>query len=79
MHRESDVHRDGEANETLLVIQLKITETTRTVGAAFINLHERKFMITEFSDNEYLSGLESLVIQQNNSAVDSKFKVIVNL
>ena len=49
------------------------------VGAAFVNLHERMFMITEFADNEHFSGLESLVIQQNNSAADSKFRVIANI
>jgi hypothetical protein len=49
------------------------------VGAAFINLHERLLMITEFADNEHFSGLESLVIQQNNTAADSKFKVLINL
>jgi len=36
-------------------------------------------LITEFAENEHLSGLESLIIQQNNSAVDSHFRVIVNL
>ena len=34
-------------------------------------------LITEFSDNEHFSGLESLVIQQNTSAVDSRFRVIL--
>lgn len=58
---------------------MKVTQTERLVGAAFINLHERSFLITEFTDNEHLSGIESLVIQQNNSAADSKFKVIVCL
>ena len=36
-------------------------------------------MITEFADNDHLSGLESLILQQNNSAADASFKVIVNL
>lgn len=49
------------------------------IGAAFINLHERKILITEFCDNEHFSGLESLVIQQNNSAADSQFKVLLHL
>lgn len=35
--------------------------------------------ITEFSDNEHFSGLESLVIQLNNQAADSKFRVLVCL
>lgn len=71
--------KDEEVNETLLAISLKVTQTERLVGAAFINLHERMLLITEFADNEHFSGLESLVIQQNNSAPDSKFKVIVML
>ena len=36
-------------------------------------------LITEFMDNEHFSGLESLIIQLNNSSVDSKFKVLVNM
>lgn len=49
------------------------------MGAAFVNLHERSFQITEFVDNEHFSGLESLVIQLNNQAADSKFRVVVCL
>ena len=55
--------KDEESNETLLAISLKVTQTERLVGAAFINLHERMLLITEFADNEHFSGLESLVIQ----------------
>ena len=51
----------------------------RYVGGAFINMNERSLMITEFLDNEHFSGLESLIIQLNNSSSDSKFKVLVNL
>lgn len=36
-------------------------------------------LISEFVDNEHFSGLESLVIQLNNSAADSRFKVLVHL
>lgn len=36
-------------------------------------------MITEFIDNEHFSGLESLIIQLNNSSPDSKFKLLLNL
>lgn len=71
--------KELEQNETFLAITFKVTQTERLVGAAFINLHERLLMITEFADNEHFSGLESLVIQQNNSAADSKFKVLINL
>ena len=53
---------DTEVNQTLMAITVKIEKEERKVGAAYINLHERSFMITEFVDNEYFSGLESLVI-----------------
>lgn len=46
----------------MLAVNFKITNAERIVGAAFVNLHERLFLMTEFSDNEHFSGLESLVI-----------------
>ena len=69
----------GEINQTLLAINFRITQNDRYVGGAFINMNERSLMITEFLDNEHFSGLESLIIQLNNSSSDSKFKVLVNL
>jgi len=69
----------GEINQTLLAINFRITQNDRYVGGAFINMNERSILITEFLDNEHFSGLESLIIQLNNSSADSKFKVLVNL
>lgn len=57
-----NTEKEFENNETLLAITFKVTQAERLVGAAFINLHERLLMITEFADNEHFSGLESLVI-----------------
>ena len=42
-------------------------------------MNERSMLITEFMDNEHFSGLESLIIQLNNSSPDSKFKILVNM
>jgi hypothetical protein len=69
----------GEINQTLLVINFKITSAERIVGGAFINLNDRQMLITEFLDNEHLSSLESFIIQQNNSSSESKFKVLINM
>lgn len=69
----------GEINQTLLAINFRISQSERLVGAAFININDRAILITEFLDNEHFSGLESLVIQLNNSSADSKFKVLVNM
>ena len=55
--------KESETNHTLLAVSFKVTQSERMIGAAFINLHERKILITEFSDNEHFSGLESLIIQ----------------
>lgn len=49
------------------------------MGGAFINLNERSLLVTEFMDNEHFSGLESLIIQLNNSSAESKFKVLINM
>ena len=62
MQRDDYQNKDTDVNETMLAVTFKVTQTERLVGAAFVNLHQRMFLITEFSDNEHFSGLESLVI-----------------
>jgi len=69
----------GEINQTLLIINFRITSAERVVGGAFINLNDRQMLITEFLDNEHLSSLKSFIIQQNNSSSESKFKVLINM
>ncbi len=69
----------GEINQTLLALNFRITQSERLVGGAFINQNERTFLVTEFMDNEHFSGLESLIIQLNNSSADSRFKILVNM
>jgi len=58
----------GEINQTLLAINFRISQSERIVGGAFINMNERSMLVTEFMDNEHFSGLESLIIQLNNSS-----------
>lgn len=69
----------GEINQTLLAVNFRISQSERIVAGAFVNINERTMMITEFMDNEHFSGLESLIIQLNNSSPDSKFRVLVNM
>ena len=76
---ENTTMLDTDVNQTLLIVTIKIDKEERKVGAATINLHERRLMVTEFIDNEFFSGLESMIIQQNNSASDQRFSVLVNL
>ena len=69
----------GEINDTLLALTFKMTQSERQIGAAFINMNDRAILITEFLDNEHFSGVESLIIQLNNSGSDAKFKVLINM
>lgn len=69
----------GEINQTLLVINFRITSAERVVAGAYINLNDRQMLVTEFLDNEHLSSLESFIIQMNNSSPESKFKVLINM
>lgn len=69
----------GEINQTLLALNFRLSTSDRLVGASFINVNDRVILITEFQDNEHFSGLESLVIQLNNSSPDSRFRVLVNM
>jgi hypothetical protein len=69
----------GEINQTLLVINFRISSAERVVAGAYINLNDRQMQITEFLDNEHLSSLESFIIQMNNSSNESKFKVLINM
>jgi DNA mismatch repair protein MSH2 len=69
----------GEINQTLLAVNFRINQSERVVAGAFINLNERTMMMTEFLDNEHLSGLESLIIQLNNSSPDSRFRLLINM
>lgn len=79
MISDENTTMDTDVNQTLLIVTIKIDKEERKVGAATINLHERRFMVSEFIDNEFFSGLESMIIQQNNSASDQSFFVLVNL
>ena len=79
MISDENTPMDPDVNQTLLIVTIKIDKEERKVGAATINLHERRLMVTEFIDNEFFSGLESMIIQQNNSATDQSFSVLVNL
>lgn len=69
----------GEINQTLLIINFRITSAERVVGGAYINVNDRQMLITEFLDNEHLSSLESFILQMNNSSPDSKFRVLINM
>ena len=76
--------QNDEFNDTLLVLTFKLTAQERQVGAAYFSSADRQILITEFSDNDHFSALESLIIQMNNSAsnptgdASTKFKVLIN-
>ena len=72
----------GDINRTVLALNVKGAgdkQGGREVAAAFININERKMLISQFLDNDHLSFLESFIIQLNNSNHDSRFEVLVHM
>ena len=72
----------GDINRTVLAVSVKGAgdqQGGREVAAAFVNINERKMLISQFLDNDHLSYLESFIIQLNNTNHDSKFEVLVHM
>jgi hypothetical protein len=71
---------DSDINEILLSLNFRVVKNEKMIGAALVNMDQRTFLISEFVDNDYFSNMESLILQLNNqSAQDSRFKIIVNM
>lgn len=64
-----------------MAVDVKKDKTSQgiNIAAGFINVNDRKMLVTQFTDNEHLAGLESLIIQMNQSSVESTFGVLVNM
>ena len=55
-------NENGDINITLVSLNFKIVQSEYQLGCAFININDRKMLITEFIDNEHLSALESFML-----------------
>ena len=65
----------------MLAVDVKKDKASQgiNIAAGFVNLNERKMLVTEFTDNEHLAGLESLIIQMNASSNEAHFGVLINM
>jgi len=69
-----------DINQTILAVDFIFKDSQKIVGAGFINNDKKVLQIVEFEDNDYLSYLESLIIQLNNEAnKETKFQVLINM
>ena len=71
--------QNGEINQTFLSVNIQPQKDGRFIGASFVNVNQRKMLLTEFMDNEHLSSLESFILQMNDSNSENKFKVYISM
>ena len=67
-----------EQNQIYMCVQFIYNKNMREIGAAIINLNERKFLLSEFQDNEHFSNFESLLLQINPQNSYAKFMLFIN-
>ena len=69
---------EDEKNQIILSAFFYYHQGVREVGAAFMNLNDRKFFLSEFQDNEHFSNFESLIIQSNPQNSYTRFTLLIN-
>ena len=75
---EVDANDQSEQNYIYLCVQFNYNKNVREIGAAIVNLNERKLLLTEFQDNEHFSNFESLILQMNPQNSYTKFTLLIN-
>lgn len=75
---EPDLNDQLEQNFIYMCVQFNYNKNLREVGAAIVNLNERKFLLSEFQDNEHFSNFESLILQMNPQNNYTKFTVLIS-
>ena len=69
-----------DINQTTLAVDFNLKDTSKFIGAGFINNDKKILQLVEFEDNDYFSNLESLIIQMNDEANrDTRFHVLINI
>ena len=68
---------ENEKNIIQLCVHMTYGKNGREINAAIYNADERKFVVTEFSDNEHFSNFESLLLQTNPQNNNTDFKLLI--
>lgn len=70
---------DTDQNFIYMAVYISYTKTGRDVNAAVYNSDERRFILSEFHDNEHFSNFESLILQINPQNTHAQFKLYIQL
>jgi len=78
MEEEEKLDADDK-NELIMSVFVKEVKMEIQLGIAIVNMAERKFLVSEFIDNTFLSNLENLILQitDNDQENAAHFKLIV--
>lgn len=68
---------ENEKNVIQLCAYVTYGKVGREINAAIYNADERKFVVTEFQDNEHFSNFESLLLQTNPQNNNTDFKLLI--
>ena len=68
---------ENEKNIIQLCVHITNGKIGREINAAIYNADERKFVVTEFTDNEHFSNFESLLLQTNPQNNNTDFKLLI--
>ena len=78
LKEEPELNDQSEQNHIYMCVQFLYNNNIREIGAAIVNLNERKLLLSEFQDNEHFSNFESLILQANPQNPYTKFTVLIN-
>lgn len=62
---EDLIFGSSDLTTTVGILAFKIGQENQTVGCCYVDTNDRKFLVTQFSDNDSFSNLESLIVQLN--------------
>jgi DNA mismatch repair protein MSH2 len=68
---------ENEKNIIQLCVNVTYGKNGREINAAIYNADERKFIVTEFQDNEHFSNFENLLLQTNPQNNNTDYKLLI--
>ena len=74
---DNNFEEENEKNIIQLCVYVTYGKVGREINAAVYNADERKFVVTEFQDNEHFSNFESLLLQNNPQNNNTDFKLLI--
>lgn len=77
--QEDQYYEENDQNLIFMCVYIVYTKTGRDVAAAVYNGDERRFILSEFHDNEHFSNFESLLLQMNPQNTHSTLKLYIQL